>query len=485
MNNRAIKNLIALGCIIVLFMAVYYTTSRASTDRQIISVGEVLENADKNSSTYAELHDIDVDTVHHYKMRSKYYYILMSEGLVIGLIFSYMILSSFYLKAFKETFNDLLSIFTFIVLILVSSEISLLPSFIYIRSEIYGDNNGLIKKGDLNSNDFEQLKGDVKDIALGNINKNISIEAGGDYSLSGTFNHSIYINTNDEVNLIFNNITINSPGRPTIINKNKAKLNIDLLDSTDNNLISGNAASSEDVGVIYSDGPLTINGNGSLHISSMQNDAVAINMIEADLKINGGLINIESDNYGIMQNGDNNIYFANSAIYIGANTNAIYSDGTINLESGTLFTENEVEQKNITIYNVKGGRLIATNNKKSSIQFELGRNSVDIQNGILFGFPDQQEIDEGNCITLSNSDLDDGVYSLSFKNNKKIYSLIISDKIIVSNVTYQLFKNKINNEIVINNVYLNTIVNKGSLIRLMGNTNYNISSPGMNYFGVR
>ena len=101
MNNRAIKNLIALGCIIVLFMAVYYTTSRASTDRQIISVGEVLENADKNSSTYAELHDKDVDTIHHYKMRSKYYYILMSEGLVIGLIFSYMILSSFYLKTFK------------------------------------------------------------------------------------------------------------------------------------------------------------------------------------------------------------------------------------------------------------------------------------------------------------------------------------------------------------------------------------------------
>ena len=158
---------------------------------------------------------------------------------------------------------------------------------------------------------------------------NITISEAGVYRITGSAeNATIIINAGDEdkVQIVLDGVSIENSDFPCVYVKNADKVFITL---TGDNLLSvtGKFTSDTDTdaktdGVIFSKDDITLNGIGSLTISSSDNGIVS----KDDLKITGGTYNITAASKAIE---------ANDSIRI--------SDGSFTIKAGTdgLHTENE------------------------------------------------------------------------------------------------------------------------------------------------
>lgn len=194
----------------------------------------------------------------------------------------------------------------------------------------------------------------------------------GTYILSGTYSGQIVVNVADtaKVQLVLDGVTITNESSAAIYVKEADKVFVTLKDGTTSTLTtSGSFVATDDNnvdGVIFSKGDLTINGSGSLKISSTAHGIVG----KDDVVITGGNIDITSAKKGI--SGKDSVRIADGTINFTTGTDGIHSEnnddtskGFVYIEGGTI-TINAADDgiHSGTTLDIVGGKIDITNSNE-------------------------------------------------------------------------------------------------------------------------
>ncbi len=164
-----------------------------------------------------------------------------------------------------------------------------------------------------------------------------TISKEGTYILSGTYTGQIIVDVADteKVQLVLDGVNITNKTDAAIYIKSGDKVFVTLKSGTKNTLTtSGTFVSSgtDNVdGVIFSKADLTLNGTGSLTISSTAHGIVS----KDDLVITGGTYSITSVSKGI--SGKDSVRIADGTITIKAGTDGIHSENEEDLAKGFIY----------------------------------------------------------------------------------------------------------------------------------------------------
>ena len=188
---------------------------------------------------------------------------------------------------------------------------------------------------------------------------NIVITKAGTYVFSGEFNGQIITEVGDEdlVHIVFNGVNITNTTSSVINAATGRKIVLTLVDGTTNTITDGttyNYAEGEDepdVTLLVKQ-DLTINGNGTLNISS--NYATALKAKD-NLIILGGKINIESVGKAIK--GTDSVTIENAEITINVEDDGITTDGALVINSGTIKMEKVGEGLEAVTIDINGGTI--------------------------------------------------------------------------------------------------------------------------------
>ena len=188
---------------------------------------------------------------------------------------------------------------------------------------------------------------------------NIVITKAGTYVFSGEFNGQIITEVGDEdlVHIVFNGVNITNTTSSVINAATGRKIVLTLVDGTTNTITDGttyNYAEGEDEpdATLFVKQDLTINGNGTLNISS--NYATALKAKD-NLIILGGKINIESVGKAIK--GTDSVTIENAEITINVEDDGITTDGALVINSGTIKMEKVGEGLEAVTIDINGGTI--------------------------------------------------------------------------------------------------------------------------------
>ena len=267
-------------------------------------------------------------------------------------------------------------------------------------------------------------------IDLSKYTSNVTITEAGTYTLTGSFNYSVIVKADGDVTLILDGVTINSTMTAAIANGTTNSLTIKLADGTVNNL--SDSGSSEYDGCIFSYGHLIIEGNGTLNVNGNQEDGEGIATKSADITINSGIINIESNDDGINAGDDGGVITINGGtITVKANGDGIDSNGSLVINGGTIYTIGSSQGGDAGIdtdegYVINGGSVIAlgsdmletpeSSSKQKSVAYQL---STTITSGSLVEVKDSN----GNVIA-------------SFEAKDSFRTIIISNENVTGETLY-------------------------------------------------
>ena len=270
-----------------------------------------------------------------------------------------------------------------------------------------------------------------KNVNLGEEKSDITITEGGSYTLSGTFSNSVIIDTEDEVELILDNVEINNSKTATIIGLNAKKITITLADQSINKLSDG--GNSEYDGCIFSNAPLEFNGSGTLIVNGNQNEGEGIATETQTITFNDGIYQITSNDDGINAGGDGATITINGGkFYINANGDGIDSNQDLVINGGEIFVIGSDKDGDSGIdtddgYTINGGVVIAL----GTDMIELPE-STSKANTLAFSL--NSIIPKDTLITLK-SEID----QISFNAPKSFKTIIISMNF--NDTNYSLYQN--------------------------------------------
>ena len=167
----------------------------------------------------------------------------------------------------------------------------------------------------------------------------ITIKEEGTYILSGSLEDGqIVVEAEDtaKVQLVLNGVSINSSSSAAIYVLEADKVFITLAEGTENTLSNGGSFTAIDENnidaVIYAKDDITINGSGSLTVSSPAGHGI---VSKDDLKVTGGSITVTAAKKGL--SGQDSVRIADGSIQITAGTDGIYSENTEDTEKGYIY----------------------------------------------------------------------------------------------------------------------------------------------------
>lgn len=172
----------------------------------------------------------------------------------------------------------------------------------------------------------------------------VTITKEGTYILSGNLNGQIVVDTDKtaKVQIVLNGVTISSESTAAIQVKQADKVFLTLAKGSENTLtetgeFASDASSTVD-GVIFSKDDLTINGTGTLKISTASGHGV---VSKDDLVIASGTIDITSSGHGLQ--GKDSVRIADGTITINSSNDGIHSEnkddsslGFVYIKDGTI-----------------------------------------------------------------------------------------------------------------------------------------------------
>ena len=228
------------------------------------------------------------------------------------------------------------------------------------------------------------------------LTKSTSITKGGVYNITGTIeNGQLLINTNEEVKLILNNVSIKNSSGPAIYIENSKCTYIELVGE---NTLEGTVNEELD-SILKSQDDLYLSGSGSLKVISNLDGISSSN----NLTINGGTYIIETKDDGIK--GKDSLVISNGNF-------------TINSEGDAIKTTNEDELGNLVIENgtfnitTNGDGIVSISNleiKDGTFNIKTNKsNSNNSQKGIK---ADDNIVISGGEYTINTND--DGIHSNS------------------------------------------------------------------------
>lgn len=171
------------------------------------------------------------------------------------------------------------------------------------------------------------------------LSKSLNITSEGVYNLTGEIKDGlITINTNGNVKLILNNVSIKNSSGPAIFVKNASDVVIELKEGSENYLEDGsnyNGYETDEIGTIMSHDDLTIQGTGLLEVKSNNEDAI---VSKDDLKIISGTYIIDSKDDAIR--GKDSVYIIDGIFDISSGADGIKSTNDTDVSKGFIKIEN-------------------------------------------------------------------------------------------------------------------------------------------------
>ena len=165
----------------------------------------------------------------------------------------------------------------------------------------------------------------------------VSITAGGDYLLTGSFSGSVVVDVeeSEKVQLILSGAAIESEGQSAIVVLSADKVFLTLAENSENTVsASGELAALGEVnadGAIFSKCDLTINGTGSLSVDCETGHGI---VSKDDLRIASGTLTVTAAKQGL--SGKDSVRIADGTITITAGTDAIHSENADDAEKGVI-----------------------------------------------------------------------------------------------------------------------------------------------------
>ena len=186
----------------------------------------------------------------------------------------------------------------------------------------------------------------------------ITIKNGGKYVISGELDDgSIIVDAynSSKVWIMLDGVTINCEDDACIIVDQADKVFLTLAEGTDNTLTSGSSYSDEALadntgGAIFSHDDLTINGSGTLTITTSYKHGIDAN---DSLVIAGGTISITCPQDGIHANDP--VHITGADVTIAAGDDAIHSDTAFYMADGTILITECTEGIEALTIDVDGG----------------------------------------------------------------------------------------------------------------------------------
>ena len=180
------------------------------------------------------------------------------------------------------------------------------------------------------------------------LTKSITITDEGIYNLTGTISDGlIRVNTEGNVKLVLNNVSITNSSGPAIYIENASDVIVELAESSNNYLEDGSSYSGYEtdvIGTIFSHDDITFQGNGSLEVISNNEDAI---VSKDDLKIVNGNYTITSKDDGIR--GKDSVYIRNGTFNINSTGDGIKSTNDTETDKGYILIENGIFKINSTL----------------------------------------------------------------------------------------------------------------------------------------
>lgn len=324
----------------------------------------------------------------------------------------------------------------------------------------------------------------TNEINLDTYSDNITIKKGGKYTLSGSLDATVRIDTSEKVNLVLNNATIKGKNTSAIINLQSNDLTIYLNENTIN-YIEDNGNSEYDA-AIFSNGNIILDGTGELNVKCNQIYSEGIATNDKDITIKSGKINIESTDDGINAGGESGgiININGGTIYIKAVGDAIDSNNKIIINDGILYatggetgTDGALDSDNGIIIN--GGVVVALGYNHMEMPLENSSQYV-------LGINLSENIDDNVNITLVN---EYNFEIISFITKQKINKIMISLPDL-SDGNYKLYKNVIHSGNLDQGIYSGNVKELKDLIVIKNNENIEVYKNiteinGTNKGGIR
>lgn len=188
----------------------------------------------------------------------------------------------------------------------------------------------------------------------------VTISAEGTYIISGTLDEGqivVRVQDSEKVQLVLDEATIQCADSAALYVAEGDKVFVTLADGTENALINGGTFADEQVesidGALFSRQDLTINGSGTLHITSPAGHGIVCN---DDLVLTGGTISVSSASHGLKAN-DSVRMTGTLTLSVDAGKDGIHAEndeddslGFVYIEQGTLSLEAEGDGLSASAY---------------------------------------------------------------------------------------------------------------------------------------
>ncbi|MBQ8884337.1 MAG: carbohydrate-binding domain-containing protein [Oscillospiraceae bacterium] len=213
----------------------------------------------------------------------------------------------------------------------------------YLDTSAMFSNRDTSNEYDTNEAELITLSGSTAKTHSGGVsleNGVLTISEEGVYVLKGDFNGQIIVDApdTDKVQLVLDNVKITSDKAAAIYAKSADKLFITTAEKTDNSITAdGNAyddnGSNVD-GAVFSKCDISVNGKGTLEITSQTNGIVS----KDDVLVGGGAIVINAGNHGI--DGKDSVRIADGYVNITSGKDGIHSENLEDTTKGFVYVKN-------------------------------------------------------------------------------------------------------------------------------------------------
>lgn len=257
-----------------------------------------------------------------------------------------------------------------------------------------------------NKTNIDTKENNYSTIDLDDESKTVEITSEGTYNLTGQIEGYVRVNTEGDVKLILDNVTIKNSSGPAIYVESAKNVYIELVGES--TLEDGKIYSNYDENVnacIYSKDDLFISGSGILNIKANYEDGI---VSKDDLIINSGTVNIDSKDDAIK--GKDSVTIVSGTFTINAGGDAIKSTNDEDSEKGNIKIENGVFTIKSTNDGIQAENTITIENGTFNIITNGGSTSATIYNEWASSNNDDES---SKAIKANNIIINDGTFEIS------------------------------------------------------------------------